>query len=50
MLEIESMLEKCKSKYRFGGATVCKTEQVRKYFVSPKIENEVFDWCVNYFQ
>ena len=37
-----SMQEKCKSKNKFGGAKVCKAEQVRKYFVNPKIENEVF--------
>ena len=37
-----SMQEKCKSKHRFGGAKVCKAEQVRKYFVNPNIENEVF--------
>ena len=34
--------EKRKSKHKFGGAKVCKPEQVRKYFVNPKIENEVF--------
>ena len=37
------MREKRKSKHKFGGAKVCKAEQVRKYFVNPKIENEVFD-------
>ena len=37
-----SMWEKCKSKHKFGRAKVCKAEQVRKYFVNPKIENEVF--------
>ena len=37
-----SMRGKCKSKHKFGGAKVCKAEQVRKYFVNPKIENEVF--------
>ena len=26
----------------FGGANVCKDEQVRKYFINSKIENEVF--------
>ena len=36
------MREKCKSKHKFGGAKVCKDEQLRKYFVNPKIENEVF--------
>ena len=37
-----SLPEKCKSKRKFHGAKVCKAEQVRKYFVYPKIENEVF--------
>ena len=36
------MQEKHKSKYKLGGAKVCKAEQVRKYFVDPKIENDVF--------
>ena len=43
-----SMLEKCKSKHKFGGAKVCKTEQVRKCFENLKFENEVFGLCVNY--
>ena len=37
-----SMREKCQSKHKFSGANVYKTEQVRKYFVNPKTENEVF--------
>ena len=36
------MQEKRKSKHNFGGAKVCKAEQVRKYFLNPKTENEVF--------
>ena len=36
------MKEKCKNKLKFGGAKACKAEQVRKYFVNPKIEIEVF--------
>ena len=35
------MREKCKSKNKFGGAKVCKAEQVQKYFVNDKTENEV---------
>ena len=35
----DSLWEKCKSKHKFGGAKVYKAEQVRKYFVNPKIEN-----------
>ena len=31
-----------KSKHKFGGAKVCKAEEVRKYFVNSKTENEVF--------
>ena len=42
------MPEKCKSKRKFYGAKACKAEQVRKYFVNPEIENEVFSWYVNY--
>ena len=37
-----SMREKCKSKRKFGEVKVCKAEQVWKYFVNPKTENEVF--------
>ena len=36
------MQEKCKSKQNFGGDRFCGTEQVRKYFVNYKTENEVF--------
>ena len=37
-----SMREKRKSKHKFGEAKVCKAEQVKKCFVYPKIESEVF--------
>ena len=37
-----SVQGKCKSKHKFGGAKVCKAEQVGKYFVNLKIEKEVF--------
>ena len=33
-----SKQERCKSKYKFGGTKVCKAEEVRKYFLYPKIE------------
>ena len=36
------MREKLKSKHKFGGTKVCKVEQVRKHFVNPKTEDEVF--------
>ena len=39
-LEIFSMRERRKSKHKFGGTKLCKAEEVRKYFVNPKIENE----------
>ena len=31
-----------KSKHKFVGTKLCKAEQVKKYFVSLKIKNEVF--------
>ena len=40
MLEI--VCEKNAKANKFTGAKVCKAEQVRKDFVNPKIENEVF--------
>ena len=36
------MQAKRQSKHKFGGAKVCKAEQVRRYFVYTKPENEVF--------
>ena len=47
-LEMVTMQEGHKSKHKFCGTKVCKAEEVRKYFVHPKIENENFGWCVNY--
>ena len=47
-MEMFSMQYRRKNKHKFGGTKVCKAEQVRKYFVNPKIEIEVFDYCVNY--
>ena len=35
-------------KHKFGGAKVCKAEKVRKHFVNPKIEKEVFGQYINY--
>ena len=32
-------MQKQASPQKFGGAKVCKAEQVRKYFVNAKIEN-----------
>ena len=36
------MREKRKNKHKVGKDKVCEAEQVRNYFVNPKIENEVF--------
>ena len=36
------MRAKGKNKNKFRGANVCKAEQVRKYFVNHKSENEIF--------
>ena len=41
-LEIFSMRKKRKRKHEFGGTKVCKAEEVKKYFVNSKTENEVF--------
>ena len=41
------MRERRESKHKFGGTKVCKADEIRKYFVNPKIENEVFGWCIN---
>ena len=41
-LEMISIQERLKSKHKFGGTKVCKAEEVRKFFVNPKIENEIF--------
>ena len=38
-LEMFSKQERRKSKYKFGRTKVCKAEEVRKYFVNPKIES-----------
>ena len=41
-MEMFSMGERSKSKDKFGGTKVCEAEEVREYFINPKIENEVF--------
>ena len=38
-MKMFSKQERGKSKYKFGGTKVCKAEEVRKYFVNPKIES-----------
>ena len=37
-LKIFSIRERRKSRHKLGGTKVCKAEEVRKYFVNPKIE------------
>ena len=41
-LKILSFRERRKSRHKFGRTKVCKAEEVRKYFVNPKIEIEIF--------
>ena len=36
------MQERRKSKWKFGRTKFCKAEEIRIYFVNPKIGNEVF--------
>ena len=38
-----SMWQRRKNKHKFGGTKGFKVEELRKYFVNPNIENEVFD-------
>ena len=37
-MEMFSKQERRKSNYKSGGTKCCKAEEVRKYFVNPKIE------------
>ena len=44
------MKERRKSRNRrnkFGGMKVCKVNEVRKYFINPKVENEVSGYSVS---
>ena len=45
-LKIFSIRERRKSRHKFGGTEVCKSEEVRIYFVNPKIETEVFSYII----
>ena len=45
-LKIFSVQERRKSRHKFGGTKVCKAEEVRKYFVNPKIEIEAFSYII----
>ena len=42
-----SMGKRSKSKHNFGRTKVCKTDEVRGYFINLKIEKEAFGWCFN---
>ena len=42
-MEIFSMGGRSKSKHKFDGMIVCKTDKVREYFINPEIENEALD-------
>ena len=41
-----SIRERCKNRQGFGGTKACKAEEVRKYFINPKIEIEVFSFII----
>ena len=41
-LEMFSIQERHQSKHKFGETKVCKAKEVRKYFINPKIENNIF--------
>ena len=46
-MEMFSMGDRSKSKYKFGGKKVCEADEIREYFINPKIGNEAFGKCVN---
>ena len=41
------MGERSKNKHKFGRTKVYEADEVREYFINPKIENEAFCWCVS---
>ena len=45
-LKIFSIWQRCKNRHKFGGIEACKAEEVRKYFVIPKNEIEVFSYII----
>ena len=45
-LKIFGSRERYKSRYKSGAAEVCKAEEVRKYFVNPKIVIEVSSYII----
>ena len=40
-MEMFSMGEWSKNKHKFGGVKVCEAEEVKEFFINPKIENGV---------
>ena len=44
--KIFTIRERCKSRHKFGGTKVFKAEEVRKHFVNPNIEIEVFSYII----
>ena len=40
--DLKRMQERHKSKRKLVETKICQVKKVRKYFVNPKIENEVF--------
>ena len=42
-MEIFIMAERIQSKRKFARMKVCEADEVREYFINPKIENE----CIN---
>ena len=45
-LKTFSIRERHKRRNKFGETKVCKAEEVRKYFVNPKTEIEVFSYII----
>ena len=45
-LKIFSIPGRHKSRHKFGRTEVWKAEEVKKYFVNPKIETEVFSYII----
>ena len=41
-----SMGERSKSKRKFSGKKIYKADEVREYFINPKIGNEAVGYCM----
>ena len=44
--KIFSIRERRKNRYKFGGTKVCKVEEVKNYFLNPKLEVELFSYII----